>query len=169
MRYNWSILSKAGSTKAVLDYYSGLDGYKSKAMEDGIELHDKIATERLELVPMQNPKFEVHLEAEYEGDVISGYIDVLCDDMIIDWKLSVKNAGGHDMWQLDFYNWLLKLVKIKQRKYGMIVQINKDLEVLSKAMKELDTDMEKWFRKQRAKILFILAEKERSENETNRK
>lgn len=162
MRYNWSILSKANNAKAVLDYYGGQDGYKSKAMEDGIELHDKIATERLEIIPMKSPKFEVHLEAEYEGDVISGYIDVLCEDMIIDWKLSAKNAGSHNIMQLDFYNWLLKLAGIEQRKYGMIVQVNKDLEVLSKAMKELEVDTEDWFRRQRTKILFILSEYERT-------
>lgn len=162
MRFNWSILNKANDVKAVLDYYNGLDGYKNEAMEQGILLHEQIAQKRMQLIEgMDSATYEYRFEFGYDKDVVSGHIDVLTDDMVIDWKVSTRDAKKHDMKQLQFYNWCLVKSGQKSRKYGIIVQISPQFEVLSKAVCELGEDMGDWYRERRNRIIYILTEYER--------
>jgi hypothetical protein len=141
----------------VIDYYSGVEGYKSEAMEQGIRVHAEIAQKRMKLIKgIKRPRYEYRFEFDDDGDVVSGYIDVLCSDMIIDWKISTRDAKQHDMKQLQFYNWCIQKCGMKSRKYGMIVQVSPDLEVLSKSACELGLDMTDWYLERKSRIVEIL-------------
>jgi len=166
MRFNYSILSKANDEQAVLDYYTGKEGYKSKAMNDGVGLHEKMKEQRVVLPFMNAEKceWEYHFEcSDVDIDhVISGYIDVFDGEYLVDWKLSTREAGKHDPMQLYFYNyWLMMSTHaLIKHKYGVIVQVDKDMNVLSKAMYEFSTKTNAeavlWYVRRRNKIIDIL-------------
>lgn len=153
MRLNYSILNKANDKQALLDYWNGVEGFKNEAMTKGIELHEKIKDTKFKLSFMKQCKWEYHFEFVDDVHVVSGYIDCMDKDYLVDWKRSKNHAGKQDATQLYFYDWCLRMCDLKGRKYGLMVQVDDDMNILSKAMYELGKDMGKWYVERRDKIL----------------
>lgn len=139
MRISWSILNawERGDKDSVENMVLRLPTVRSEAMQKGIDVHEYIATNKIQVMDFfsDTTQFEGEgknkFEAKFGEDVLVGIIDIYdpVQSFLCDFKVSKRSAGSQNESQLLLYNLLLGLAGEKMVDTGYMIQIDPNREI----------------------------------------